>query len=123
MNTVNKEDSITITVGDLFTTCYDAAINAGIEHADAHSLSDNALANAIKRQAVGEPSKRSVNPCTGCACTGNYPGCSDLDSKVINKPKIINGKPVDRWFLVDGSNEFFQKKEYAIEYLLSNDEG
>jgi hypothetical protein len=114
MKTVNKEDSITITVGDLFTACYDAAINAGIEHADAHNLSDNALANAIKRQ---------VNPGIGCTCTSNYPDCSDLDSKVINKPKIINGKPVDRWFLVDGPNEFFQKKEYAIEYLLSNNEG
>lgn len=49
MKTVNKEDVITITVGDLFTACYDAAIKSGKEHAEAHNLADDALALALKQ--------------------------------------------------------------------------
>ena len=58
MKTVNKEDVITITVGDLFTACYDAAITdsntitSGSDHADAHNLADNALALALKKKTV-----------------------------------------------------------------------
>ena len=52
MKTVNKEDVITITIGDLFAACYDVLINKGIEHADAHNLSDDVLAGAIKKQTV-----------------------------------------------------------------------
>jgi len=58
MKTLSKEDLITITVGDLFTSCYDAAIidcktiTAGSNHADAHNLADNALAFAITKQTV-----------------------------------------------------------------------
>jgi len=51
MTTVNKEDLITITVGSLFKACYDAAINSGKEHAEAHNLADDALALAIKKSA------------------------------------------------------------------------
>ncbi|HHZ69182.1 MAG TPA: hypothetical protein EYN67_01180 [Flavobacteriales bacterium] len=52
MKTVNKEDVITITVGELFKACYDAAINSGKEHAEAHNLADDALALALKSQTV-----------------------------------------------------------------------
>lgn len=42
---------------------------------------------------------------------------SMFENKVINKPKVINDESVDRWFLVDEPNKFFQKKEYALYYL------
>lgn len=39
-------------------------------------------------------------------------------SNVINKPIVIKGKKVDRWFIVGGhTNEFWQKKEYAEEAM------
>lgn len=38
--------------------------------------------------------------------------------RIENRPKLIAGKLVDRWFAVGyDDNEFWQKKEYAIEYF------
>lgn len=54
MKTVNKEDLITIAVGDLFTACYDAVIASnntvthGNEHADAHYIADDIIDKVVK---------------------------------------------------------------------------
>jgi hypothetical protein len=40
--------------------------------------------------------------------------------KIENIPKAINGKKVDRWFCLEYSRRsFWQKREYAVDFLLS----
>jgi hypothetical protein len=38
--------------------------------------------------------------------------------KITNRPRLVGGKMVDRWFAPDWSiTQFWQKREYAEEYL------
>lgn len=48
--TINKEDVITITVGELFSACYDNHINSGANHVEAHSVSDDIVAKLTKKE-------------------------------------------------------------------------
>ena len=48
MKTINKEDVITTTIGDLFTACYDAEIAKGSTHVEAHSIADGIVAKLAK---------------------------------------------------------------------------
>ena len=58
--------------------------------------------------------------------TGQQTNLLDLNSgwkeqlktiEIENRPIIISGKSVDRWFAVGNKNDFWQKREYAVEYL------
>ena len=43
-----------------------------------------------------------------------------MSELIYNNPKVINGKSIDRWFIDGEPNKFWQRREYAEEWLAAN---